>query len=1111
MRCIRPRFIHSGICRIQKNVSQKPLILPFHRYFSSIERGHHQSASTILQENDGEEIIIDVPCVGPIMSDFINDEKHEFDDEIDSGDDDDNVDLSDNDDEEEDEDDDNVSYTKYFYDSDSSLSTNHFISKDDHYDSLVEKYLQSAGKQFSIKEIQEMKQCMRYLCSRAKRRQAFSPVSEGGKDCGFEDARNCENLLKLAINIAKEGDRDEIVHHDFDTAITAWHNAAFSAYDTFGSKTTIDIVSLQRLRATRWLYVNERAESLFRIMEDLSKKGFPSLRPSQYSYELIIAGWAKASRALNFCIRGEGKAAAMSTTKLPTRKRLSKADNEKTPWRNERIIDKYSITGPARKVDKMLQRLMTMAEVDGSEFSVSAWAIYEAAKSYVYIKTKPKRFHKDDESDPTYVRRLKEESFIPRRAEELLWMLVDLDAGEDEDEKFLKKRSKLFRDVISSWSHSNDPEGHYHAERILTRMGELYENGYLKCEPTSDIFSAVVGAWSRRSISLPFEAPERCIAILKHMEQIADRSKNTSNEKDNIGEDNTPKWVNFSLDERVYLTCFGAFRSALHSPKLRTVEGAFRLASEADAFLSHIFLRNKNHPTSGVLPDPFMFETVLMCYSNVVNVLTESNESKDGILKDVGVDFMITPDLLNEMELETTLIRVNEIMNEMEDTLLQLGRSDLTSNIYLPAIIAWSNATKIPNSSDEVLGILYRVLALYRTQKMEQVPTTEIFDVAINVALKSGHIQEAVDILRDQESLYFDSECSPVCKPNIATYRSLLVSCGDDNEMTNEILTSMARVYETNVVDELFKDMGSTNLGFQEILQLWGELDGKQAAEWAEAFLLRIAKEAVNSKNASTPAILSYQNFDATILTWCKAKRSDRAEKLLREVLRLRKHPIFSQLQPPYKTFDLVIRSMVSSSNKTSFIKKAENLLRDMPSPNLRSVNFVLRGYSQVRDSKFDAAHHARDLFLWALKCHNHPDNIHMKNPCKSFQSYASVMSAAIKLGNASNEQKRKNYDIALSTFKDWTSHNDIDSRSVYYIMNAAARLLPFKERQEHITAIFKRCQQKGIVSEAIFNVFKEGSSSQVFSAITNGLSKQNTFYEHLPKDWVFAVRDYPP
>ena len=120
-------------------------------------------------------------------------------------------------------------------------------------------------------------------------------------------------------------------------------------------------------------------------------------------------------------------------------------------------------------------------------------------------------------------------------------------------------------------------------------------------------------------------------------------------------------------------------------------------------------------------------------------------------------------------------------------------------------------------------------------------------------------------------------------------------------------------------------------------------------------------------------------------------------------------------------------------------------------------------------------------------------------------------MTAAVKLGSASKEQKRKNYDIALSTFKDWTLHNDIDSKSVYYIMIAAVRLLPFNERQEHVAAIFKRCQQKGIVSEAIFNAFKEGSSSRVFSTITSGMLKQTTNYEDLPNEWVSAVTDYPP
>lgn len=1072
------------------------------------------------EKHDDEDIVLtNIPRLDPLISSFLGEDtldEDEVEDVVDGNIDRKPIQIQDHIDEEEDDYDEHLeedtiaSDTKDFNDSysESLHSPYNSLSKDVTYDNMVQKFISPPETNFNRNDINDIKLCMRYLCSRAKRKYTFS-IQPDGHDSGFEDARNCERLLNVMVKIARTEDKDAISNHDFETAITAWMNAAFSAYDSLLSKSTSEVLSLQRLRSTRWLYVNERAEHLFFQMEDLSRKGFPSLRPSQYSYETIISGWAKASRALNYSIRGEGKAAATRVTKLPSRRRLSKAENEKTPWRNERIMDKYSITGPATKVDQMLQRLTTMAEIDGSEFSASPWSLYAAAKAWVYVKTKPKRFYQETELHKTQLQRLKEESHIPQRAEEILWMLVDL-TSEGEDEQFLEKRTKLFRDVISSWSHSNDPRGQHHAERILIKMGELYENGHLKCEPTPDIFSAVIGAWSRRSISLPFEAPARCIAILKHMEQISDGSKVADSDVEESDQSNMPKWSNFQIDERPYLTCFGAFRSALHSAKIGTVEGAFRLASESDRFLSHVKDRSKSTDLTAVKLDVFMFESVLMCYSNVINVLNESTENKDSILKDVGVDFMLLPDPLNEMELESTLIRINELVDEMEDSLLQANSSELTSNAYLPAMTAWANAFIIPNSLDEVLGILYRVLALYRGRKIDQIPTTEIFDVAINAALRANRFDEAIDILRDQESLYFDSECSPLCKPNIASYRSILVSCGEDYKKSNPILSSMTRVYETNVVEELFKNMGSTTLGFNEILQLWSELDGRNAAEWAEAFLLKIAKEAINSRAETLPAILSYQNFDATILTWCKAKRSDRAEKLLREVLRLRSHSIFSELEPPYKTFDLVIGSMISSSNKASFILKAENLLRDMTSPNLRSVNLVLRGYSQVRDSNFDTAQQARDLFLWALEVHNSPENVHMKNPCKSFQSFSSVMTAVtIKSSRVSDEVKRKNYNIALAMFKDWSKHNDIDSKSVEYIMNAAVRLLPFKERQEHISAIFKRCQQKGIVSEAIFNFFKEGSSNRVFSNLTNGLNKQTATYDQLPNDWIHCVIEY--
>ena len=89
----------------------------------------------------------------------------------------------------------------------------------------------------------------------------------------------------------------------------------------------------------------------------------------------------------------------------------------------------------------------------------------------------------------------------------------------------------------------------YHAEAVLTKMGELYESEKISIMPSPAIFNAVVGSWSRRSPLLPFEAPERCVAIVKHMEAISD-GKALSENEEYSSENTTQKWSKFWPDEK---------------------------------------------------------------------------------------------------------------------------------------------------------------------------------------------------------------------------------------------------------------------------------------------------------------------------------------------------------------------------------------------------------------------------------------------------------------------------------------------------------------------------------------------------------------------------------
>lgn len=784
------------------------------------------------------------------------------------------------------------------------------------YENLVSKYANYSDKNlFSSlgdNEVREIRSCIKYLTAENKK----TINSSKDVDQRFVNATNVVRFLNILLRSSPRKmipcDSDEILvsHHDFNRALTSWRRAASGL--KFGSKSNRVAIATrlqfdenlrwQRRNACRTLYASEQTSKLLSQMDDLARNGYPALSPNQYSLEISLALWSNSSGALNFMLRGEGKAAGAMGRKI------QKHTQSSQPWDDYSILDNYSLLDPAKNADSILSRLSTMADLNSSEFEISAWCIRQVLLAYVQIKVAPRRFSGNEEVTSP---RMQEEVAIPARAEELLWIAVQQKIDSQVREKIDPNNSLrdshtdigpgLFRATISSWSHSNHPNGMHYAEGILTKMADLYENGKIQTMPTPDIFNAVLGSWARRSPMYPLHAPERCIAILKHYELISDKKHLPGSGEEEGGQDRAIdcKWSNFTIDEMAYKIVFGSFRSALHNKSINGSEGVLKIAENAENALSHA-LKRLQSGSSDMIPIADAYQSVITCYAKAANIIAGEIEKEDEVFREAGVIGMHDEGKFDK--LTQVLGRINELLPEME-AVSNDYYSEFRIEAYDEALKAYANATVVPKSEIEAHRILLRIIQLHSEEGHDDIiPNTVMFNMVITALLRSGSIDsysKSLLLLKEQERLHSDG--IPSCKPSIFVYRALLAANSDNSCEASSLLKRMSIIYESNVVDALHEKGGANSVEFNEIIELWSEVDDKsKAAEWAETMLLRIAND-VYQKSArcqTSTLILRSKNFNSAIKAWLEAGNIHQAESILDEMERLSSHQMLRDLKP---------------------------------------------------------------------------------------------------------------------------------------------------------------------------------------------------------------------
>ncbi len=442
----------------------------------------------------------------------------------------------------------------------------------------------------------------------------------------------------------------------------------------------------------------------------------------------------------------------------------------------------------------------------------------------------------------------------------------------------------------------------HHAEAVLTKMGELYEDGTISMMPTPDIFNAVIGSWARRSPLLPFEAPARCVAIVKHMEGISHNKTLSNNGHDVTIDTAEKKWSNFWVDIKAYRITMGAFKSALNCKHLNESDDFFRIADEADDFLKYMTQRVASGREE-IAPDGAAYANVVACYGKAIELLSTEIQRENDFLREAGLGFIGVHDDRTHNKLFFALERLGSLLEEMEaGHELHPVDFNLSFDAYAEVLRAYTSVTAFPEYEKRALKILNKLIKMYEEGHRNMSPKSETFALVINALLQdtsSNKVQEASELLKLQERLH--NEGNPFCKPTIKMYRTMLSAQAGNPEEVASLLKRMTLLHDSNVVDELSAKSSSTSLGFNEILELWSEVDDQsKAASWAEEMLLKVANNVyeTSSRCSGSTQILRTKNVDSVIKAWIAAGEIHRAEKLLHKMEQLSCHPLLIDTKP---------------------------------------------------------------------------------------------------------------------------------------------------------------------------------------------------------------------
>ena len=476
-----------------------------------------------------------------------------------------------------------------------------------------------------------------------------------------------------------------------------------------------------------------------------------------------------------------------------------------------------------------------------------------------------------------------------------------------------------------------------HAERVLNKMGEMWDNGVIPINPTSDLFNAVIGSWARRAHVNPLVITDRCVVLAKHME------KNSENETEK-----GRHWL--TMKPLTYQTAFSAFKSALHAKDLEDYEEILQIAKNADQFLQYLNWRAKDGRDEAT-PTYSMYSIVSQWYSKSITAIHMGLENERSVLSDAGLEFIGSTDDGIDGVLEDAFSRLNALIEDVETSVAVSENTYQATgmDIYSHVLRAWAGAPLNSQADEEVSKILKKVISLHNEGNPFANPTSEMFEIAIKVLVRSRKqtkIEEARGLMKKLEALHLDGV--PNCKPSIDLYRLLIASLEDNKD----ILEGMSKIYDSNIVDDLQEKYGGNTLSFHELLELWRD-SPEDAAIWAESTLFKVVEEGPTSESAE---LLKAKNFNAVVKLWIEADKIERAENLVQFMEESDLH----STQPDALSYHLLMGGWTRSDPSTAY-EKSINALKKIESPSGVSYTLVLEAL--INSNKDDGIKEAEKMY----------------------------------------------------------------------------------------------------------------------------------------------------
>jgi pentatricopeptide repeat protein len=241
-------------------------------------------------------------------------------------------------------------------------------------------------------------------------------------------------------------------------------------------------------------------------------------------------------------------------------------------------------------------------------------------------------------------------------------------------------------------------------------------------------------------------------------------------------------------------------------------------------------------------------------------------------------------------------------------------------------------------------------------------PTTFTYDLALTIFARAGMGARAQAIL-DELVQEHESTRNGNIEPSIATFNLVLKAWGNSSEnnaaeAAEALLVRMRKLADTGERTKIWPNLTSYNA----VINCWCTSHHKGAADRAEALLERMKKEGVR------PTALTYNRV---ISAQSKAGNPEKAERLLSRLIKDYHIQFDADLKPDIKPFKKVLRAW-SWSRDPLAAQRAEaflNHMREMydaevldAKPDLFCYNKVVQCWCQSKHK--DAAQRAQDLLV---------------------------------------------------------------------------------------------------------------------------------------------------